>query len=169
MVVTCIDVHLQSGNVSVCWLCLLLDVSAVSVVIVICDVPIQEFSLRERVYIHNTYMKSRKSCSETRCKFRVKFPGGPVPNPSTIRREAKIFKETGSVNNRKVNRRRHVFTEETLDKTGERLEHTLQKSLKTFITGDWSILCLYTKSNNITEITYTYCEYTHVHAMSIPV
>ena len=44
---------------------LLLDISAVSVVIVIiaiCDMPRQEFSLRERVYIHNTYMKSRKSC-----------------------------------------------------------------------------------------------------------
>ena len=55
---------------------LLLNVSAVSVVIVIiaiCDMPRQEFSLCELVYIHNTYMKSRKSCSETRRKFRVKF------------------------------------------------------------------------------------------------
>ena len=54
----CIDVHLQSGDVSVYWLWLLLDVSAVSVVIVIiaiCDMPRQEFSLCERVYIHNTY------------------------------------------------------------------------------------------------------------------
>ena len=73
--------------------------------------------------------KNRKSCSETRCKFRVKFPEGPVPNPSKIRRQAKIFKETGSVKNRKVNRRRHVLKEETLDEIGERLEHTLQKSL----------------------------------------
>ena len=32
--------------------------------------------------------------------------------------------------NRKVNRRCHVLTEETLDEIGERLEHTLQKSLK---------------------------------------
>ena len=92
--------------------------------------PRQEFSLRERVYIYNTYMKSRKSCSETRRKFRVKFPGGHVPNPSTIRRQAKIFKETGSVKNRKVNRRCHVLTEKTLDEIGERLEHTPQKSLK---------------------------------------
>ena len=66
------------------------------------------------------YMKSRKSCSETRCKFQVKFPGGPVPDPSTIRRQAKIFKETGSVKNRKVNCRCHVLTEETLDEIGER-------------------------------------------------
>ena len=54
---------------------IILDISAVSVVIVIiaiCDMPRQEFSLLERVYIHNTFMKSRKSCSETR-KFRIKF------------------------------------------------------------------------------------------------
>ena len=113
----------------------MLDVSAVSVVIVIIairDMPRQElFSLCERVYIHNTYyMKRRMSCSETRYKFRVKFPGGPVPNPSTIRRQAKRFKETGSVKNRKVNRRHHVLTEETLNEIGKRLEHTLQKSLK---------------------------------------
>ena len=73
------------------------------------------------------YMRSRKSCSETRRKFQVNFPGGPLPNPSTIRRQAKIFKETGFVKNRKVNHRRHVFKEETLDEIGERLEHTPQK------------------------------------------
>ena len=96
----------------------------------ICDMPRQEFSLRERVYIHNTYLRSRKLCYETRRKFRIKFPGGPVPNPSIIRRQAKRFKETGSVKNRKVNRRRHVLTEETLDEIGERLEHSSQKSLE---------------------------------------
>ena len=56
------DVHLQSRSVSVYWVWLLLDVSTVSVVIVIitiCDMPRQEFSLRGRVYIHNTYMKAQ--------------------------------------------------------------------------------------------------------------
>ena len=100
------------------------------VIIAICDMPRQEFSLCEHVYIHNTYMKSGKSCSETRRKFRVRFPGGPVSNPSTIRRQAKRFKETGSVKNRKVKRRRYVLTEETLNEIGERLEHTPRKSLK---------------------------------------
>ena len=47
-----------------------------------------------------------------------------MPNPSTIRRQAKRFREAGSVKNRKVNRRRHVLTEETLDEMGERLGHT---------------------------------------------
>ena len=47
-----------------------------------------------------------------------------MPNPSTIRRQAKRFKETGCVKNRNVNRRRHVLKEETLGDIGERLEHT---------------------------------------------
>ena len=52
-----------------------------------------------------------------------------MPNPITIRRQAKRFKETGSIKNRKVNCRRHVLTEETLNEIGERLEHNPQKSL----------------------------------------
>ena len=122
--VTRIDVHLQSRDISIYWLWLLLYVSALSVVIVIiaiCDMPRQEFSLCEHVYFR---IHIWKSCSETLRKFLVKFPGGPVPNPSTIRKQAKRFKETGSIKNRKVNRRRYVLTEETLDDIGERLEHT---------------------------------------------
>ena len=115
-----IDVHLQNGDISVYWLWLLLDISVVNVVIVICDMPRQEFSLCEHVYIHSMYMKSRKSCSETRRKFQVKFPGRPVPNPSTIRIQGKRFKETGSVKKRKVNCWCHVLTQETLDEIGAR-------------------------------------------------
>ena len=88
-----------------------------------------------------------------------------MPNPSTFRRQAKRFKETGSVKNTKVNHRRHVLTEETLDEIGERFEHTSQKSLKR-LSQETDV---YTKSKKITEITYTYCKYTHVHAMRIPV
>ena len=151
----------------------MLYVSAVSVVIVIIaisDMPRQEFSLCERVYIHSTYMKSRKSCFEKRRKFRVKFPGRPVPNPSTIRRQAKRFKETGSVQNSKVNRRPHVLTEETLDEIGERLEHTPQKSLKHLSqeTGV-SVSCVQRATTLLKLHICTYCEYTHVHTMRIPV
>ena len=59
LMVTRIDVHLQSGNISVYWLWLLLDISAVSVVIVIiaiCDMPRQEFSLCERVCVYSQYV-----------------------------------------------------------------------------------------------------------------
>ena len=94
-----------------------------------------------------------------------------MPNPSTIRRQAKRLKETGSVKNRKVDRRLHVLIEETLDEIGKRLEHRPYppKISITFITGNWSICVVCTKINKITKITYTYCEYTHVHAMRIPV
>ena len=117
--------------------------------------PRQEFSLRERVYIHNTYMKSRKSCSETR-KFGIKFPGGRVPNPSTIRGPAKRFEETGCVKNRNVNPRRHDLKEETLDDIGKRLEHAPQKSLKVYHRKLSSICVVCTKSNKITETEAIY-------------
>ena len=64
-----------------------------------------------------------------------------------------------------MNRRRHVLREGTLDEIGERLEHTHQKSLKRL--SQETDVC--TKSNSITEITYTYCEYTQVRTMRIPV
>ena len=51
--VMCIDLPMQSGDVSIYWLWLLLDVSAASVIIVITaisDIPRQEFSLCEYVY-----------------------------------------------------------------------------------------------------------------------
>ena len=159
---TQIEVHLQSGIVSDYWWWLLLDISAVSVVIVIiaiCDMPRQEFSLYDCVYIHNTYMKSRKSCSETR-KFRVKFPGRPVPNSSTVRRQAKRFKEAGSIKNRKVNRRRHVHTEETLDEIGEKLEHT-PKNLQNVYHRKLEYLCrLYKEQQNYWNYIYVLWIYT---------
>ena len=115
-------------------------------------------------------MKSRKSCSETRRKFPVKFPGGPVPNPSTIRRQAKIFKETGSVKDRKVNRRRRVLTEETLDEIGERLEHIPQKSLKRLSQETRVSVSSVQRATKLLKLhNYTCCEYTHVQTMRIPV
>ena len=75
-----------------------------------------------------------------------------MPNPSTIRRQAKRFKETGSVKNRKVNRRRHVLTEETSHlEIGEKLEHTHQKSLKRLSqeTGATKLLILHIRIVNI--------------------
>ena len=171
--VTHIDVHLQSRNIGTYWLWLLLDVSAISTVIVIieiCDMPKQKFSLCERVYIHNTYyIKSRMSCSKTRRKFRIKFPGGAVPNPSTIRRQAKRFKETGSVKNRKVNGSTSCSYRRNIRWDWREIRTYPPKVSKTFITGNWSICVVCTKSNKITEIIYTYCNYTHLRTMRIPV
>ena len=90
-----------------------------------------------------------------------------MPNLSTIRRQAKRFKETDSVKNRKVNRRHHVRTKETLDEIAERLEHTPKNLYNVYHRKLECVIC--TKSNKMTEITYTYCEYTHVRTMRIPV
>ena len=84
--------------------------------------PTSKFSLCERFYMYNMYIKGRKLCAKARLKFQIKFPNRPVPSPETIRRLAKRFKGTGSVNNRKSNRKWSVPTEEKLDQTGERLE-----------------------------------------------
>ena len=67
-----------------------------------------------------TQQSPLQTCSEARRKFGVKFPGRPVHNHSPIWRQAKRFKETGSVKNREVNRRRNILTEATLDEIGER-------------------------------------------------
>ena len=61
--------------------------------------PGNKYSMRERVYLYNAYIKSRKSCAKTRRKFRLKFPNRPVPSAPAIRNLAKKFKETDSVNN----------------------------------------------------------------------
>lgn len=92
--------------------------------------PNLKYSLRERVYLYNTYVKTRKSCAKTRRRFREKFPMRPVPSHNTIRRLAKRFKETGSINKPKANVKRRVLTEEKLDEIREKLEHTPQKSLR---------------------------------------
>ncbi|KAJ4447874.1 hypothetical protein ANN_09883 [Periplaneta americana] len=77
-----------------------------------------KFSLRERVY---TNIKGRRSCAKTRCKFRMKFPNRPVPSAETIKRLPTRFKETGSMNNRKSNRKHSVLAEEKLDEKKSRL------------------------------------------------
>ena len=93
-----------------------------------------------------------------------------MPNPSTISREAKKFKETGSVKNRKVNHRRHILKEETLNEIGERLEHTPQKSLKHVSQETGVSVSSVQRATTLLKLhIYMYCEYTHVHIMRIPV
>ena len=128
--------------------------------VVICDMPKQEFSLRERVYIHNMYMKSRKSCSETQCKFRVKFPGGPVLNPSTIRRQAKkiqrnrLCKEQKSETSTSCSYRRNIRWD------WQEIRTYPTKISKTFITGNWR---LYKEQQNYWNYIYILLIYTRLH------
>ena len=91
-----------------------------------------------------------------------------MPNPCTIRRQAKIFKETGSVKNRKVNRRRHVLKQETLDEIGERLGHTPKKYLKHLSQETGVSVSSVQRATTLLKL-HTYCEYTHVRIMRIPI
>ena len=88
------------------------------------------YSLSERLYLYNTYIRKLKSCAVTRHKFREKFPERPVPAASTIRRLYKKFIRTGSVNDEKPKRKRRILTEEKLVDIAKRLAHAPQKTLK---------------------------------------
>ena len=124
-----IDVHLQNGDVGIYWLWLLLDISAVSVVIAICDMPRQEFSLRERVYILGIWKAESRVLKHA--NFEYSFQDDVFLIPVQLGDWLNDSKKTGCVKNRNVNPRRHVLKEETLDDIGERLEHAPpQKSLK---------------------------------------
>ena len=57
------------------------------------------------------------------------FPGEVPPSRFTIHEIVKKFETTGSVANKKRNRKRTVSTEETLDKIGTSLEHPPTKSI----------------------------------------
>ena len=72
-----INIHLQSRDVSVYWVWLLLDISAVRVVIVIiaiCDMPRQEISLFECVYSQYKYIwKAESSVLKNDANFESSF------------------------------------------------------------------------------------------------
>ncbi|XP_069688067.1 peptide methionine sulfoxide reductase-like isoform X2 [Periplaneta americana] len=88
------------------------------------------YLLRERVYIYNTYVKSKKSCATTRRKFKHKFPDRSVPSRKTIERLFHRLHETGSLNDRKRIQKRRVLTEEKIDEIGAALERNPHQCLR---------------------------------------
>lgn len=83
----------------------------------------------ERIFVVEEYLKTQSflSCQEA---FEVKFPGVSIPNKSSIYRLIKKFKETGSVGNKKHNRRRTVLNEEMLVDIRVTFENSPKKSLR---------------------------------------
>ena len=75
---------------------------------------VNKYSLRERIYIYNTYIKNRKSCATTRRKFRGKYPNRLLISKYTIL-IVKRFNETGSVNDRVRKQTCRILTETKLD------------------------------------------------------
>ncbi|GFG36663.1 hypothetical protein Cfor_09402 [Coptotermes formosanus] len=64
-----------------------------------------------------------------RRKFRCQFQGQPVPNGQTIHYFVNKLTTTGSLVDKKPNRKRTVLTEEKLDDIRARLETSPGKSL----------------------------------------
>ena len=58
------------------------------------------------------------------------FPGEVLPSRFTIHEIVKKFETTGSVANKKRNRKRTVLTEETIDEIGASLERIPTKSIQ---------------------------------------
>ncbi|KDR16419.1 uncharacterized protein LOC110832618 [Zootermopsis nevadensis] len=79
------------------------------------------YSVQQRVFMYDSYVKysSWKKCVQ---KFSQKYPGFTLPSKSTIYRIVRQVHRTGTVLDKKRNRRRHVLTEEVLDDIGAQLE-----------------------------------------------
>jgi transposase len=86
------------------------------------------FSIKERVFIYEIYLLTN-SCDRVREEFTDKF-GKKGPKNVTIIDIKNKFEETGSVTNRKHNRRRHVLTPEKLNKLKESLEQNPRESVR---------------------------------------
>jgi transposase len=86
------------------------------------------YSTEHRVFLIETYTK-KSSYRTCRRKFHQKFPDINVPSKSMIERLVKKFHNTGSVLDKKKNRKRSVLTAEKLDEIGASLESSPRKSL----------------------------------------
>ena len=159
--VTRIDEHLQSGIISVYWLWLLLDVSVLIVIIAICDMPRQEFSFCEHVYsqyvisvIFLLFIQTSVSCDK-----RFRYFWSVCSNLSPI---------SSNVSSVRTWRWRFTFLFFT-----EPISLNLLACLLILL-GYVQVLLeilfeIFVFQNTTFCFSYTYCEYTHVHTMRIPV
>jgi hypothetical protein len=87
-----------------------------------------KYTLEQRIFLYDSHVK-KKSYKSCKRRFRRRYPGVLIPASSTILRLVKKVRSTGSFLDKKCTRQNSVLTEETLDETGARLEHSPQKSL----------------------------------------
>jgi hypothetical protein len=85
------------------------------------------YTLEQRVWLYDTYVKYG-SARKSRRKIRRKFCDERVPSRQTIQDLVYKLRISGILIDKKHKCR--VLTEEKLDATGARLEHTPRKSLK---------------------------------------
>jgi hypothetical protein len=87
-----------------------------------------KYTLEQWIFLFDSYVK-KKSYKLCKTRFRHRYPGVRIPASSTILRLVRKVRSTGSFLDKKNTRQNAVLTEETLDKTGARLEHSPHKSL----------------------------------------
>ena len=88
----------------------------------------RRLTLQQRIFVCKCYFKW-ESPSHVHTEYIQTFPGEVPPSRFTNHEIVKKFKTTGPVENKKVNRKHTVLTEETLDEIGASLEHTPTKSI----------------------------------------
>jgi hypothetical protein len=87
-----------------------------------------KYTLEQRIFLYDGYVK-KKSYKSYKRRFHHRYPGVRIPASSTILRLVKKVCSTGSLLDKKYTRQNAVLTEETLDETGAKLEHSPSKSL----------------------------------------
>ena len=88
----------------------------------------RRLTLQQRIFVCNCYFKL-ESPSRFRTEYIQTFPGEVPPSRFIIHETVKKLETTGSVANKKRNRKRTVLTEETLDEIGSSLERTPTKAI----------------------------------------
>ena len=78
--------------------------------------------------MYDSYVRTESIRPVTRL-FRDRFPYIRAPHRDTVRKLVNIFRETGSVLDRKPQRTRHMLTEENLDELGQTLEAIARENL----------------------------------------
>jgi hypothetical protein len=87
------------------------------------------YTIEQRVCLVLLYFKY-ESAGKCRRKFQCQFPGEPVPSKQSIHNLVNKLKTTGSLLDKKPDRKRTVLREEKLDNIGARLETSPRKSLR---------------------------------------
>jgi hypothetical protein len=88
------------------------------------------YSIEQRVFLIETYFTKKKSVKKCIRKFRLKFPEAPVPTQPYVNQLIRKLHITGSMLDKKKERKRNVLTEEKLTDIQARLQLSPRKSLR---------------------------------------
>jgi hypothetical protein len=72
------------------------------------------YSIQQRVFLIETYFTKKKSVKKCIRKFRLKFPGAPMPSQPYVNQLIRKWHVTGSVLDKKKERKQSELTEEKL-------------------------------------------------------